>query len=423
MTTLMGWVPGFLRTAFEGGPAGQRRVVLMVCVTVGPFSSLVAAVLASGGVYDPHMLVRNITLLIVIGWLVVRKPPTPAEWVIVWTLLMVGWVIAQLAVGPQYSGVYALNGLAVLTLVCLVFDTWLVAYVASVGIAAYAVVQFHFHPVPQALVTTLMFAIVESLLALIVHGTAGFLRDSLRDVGILHGRVVQAADTERARISGELHDDTVQVLTAIGLRMDTLIGRMKSGRIDASVDAARDVRQMVGDATERTRRLSFNLYPPQLDHRGLRPALDALGNELSRGEELTIQISAPARRYPPEVERLAYRTIRELLLNAHRHAAASRVRVSVEPETAAVRCSVRDDGRGFDAREVAAARAEFHTGLDSAATRIRVYGGEFEVTSAPTMGTLASFTIPLDGRSGESGQSLWLTSSTLLPSGSSTNAP
>ena len=418
MTTLRGWVPGFLRTAFEGGPAGQRRVVLMVCVAVGPVSSLVAAVLASGGVYDPHMVVRNLSLLIVIGWLLVRKPPTPAEWVVVWTLLVAGWVVSQLAVGPGYSGVYALNGLAVLTLVCLVFDTWLVAYVACIGIAAYAVVQLHFHPLPQALVTILMFAIIESLLALIVHGTAGYLRDSLRDVGVLHDRVVQAADTERARISGELHDDTVQVLTAIGLRMDTLIRRMESGRVDASVEAARDVRQMVGDATERTRRLSFNLYPPQLDHRGLGPALDALGTELSRGEELTIQVSAPDTRYPPEVERLAYRTIRELLLNAQRHAAAHRVRVSVEPGPALVRCEVRDDGRGFDAREMAAARAEFHTGLDSAANRIRVYGGEFEVTSGPTLGTLASFTIPLDQRSGPavSGQRLWLTSSMLLPS-------
>jgi signal transduction histidine kinase len=240
---------------------------------------------------------------------------------------------------------------------------------------------------------------------------------------VLHDRVVQAADTERARISGELHDDTVQVLTAIGLRMDTLIRRMESGQVEASVEAARDVRQMIGDATERTRRLSFDLYPPQLDHRGLGPALDALGTELSRGEALTIQVSAPDIRYPPEVERLAYRTIRELLLNAHRHADASRVRVSVEPGSASVRCSVRDDGRGFDAHEIAAARAEFHTGLDSAANRIRVHGGQFEVTSAPMMGTLASFTIPLDGSSDGSGHSLWLTSSMLLPSGSSTNAP
>src|SRR5690242_421727 len=80
------------------------------------------------------------------------------------------------------------------------------------------------------------------------------------------------------------HDDTVQGLTAVGLRMDTLIRRMERGQAAESIAAAHEVRRMVGDATERTRRLSLNLYPPQLDHRGLGPALDALGNELCRDE-------------------------------------------------------------------------------------------------------------------------------------------
>ncbi|MGN6379822.1 MAG: sensor histidine kinase [Gaiellales bacterium] len=395
MTTLVAWVPGFLRTAFEGGPAGQRRVVLLAFVTIGPLATVVAAVLA-GHAYHPQLAVRNVALALIIIWLLVRKPPSAAEWVILWTLLVAAWVVAQLAVGPTYSGVYALNGLAMLTLVSLVFDTWLVAYAAVMGIAGYAWVQFDFHPVPQAIAAIAMFTVAELLLTIVVHGTAAFLRDSLRDVGVLHTRMVQAADTERSRISGELHDDTVQVLTAVGLRMDTLIRRMERGQTAESMTAAQEVRRMVVDATERTRRLSFNLYPPQLDHRGLGPALDALGNELSRDEALVIHVSAPDTRYAPEVERLAYRTIRELLLNAHRHASANRVHVSIEPGATTVRCEVRDDGQGFDAGAVAAARADFHTGLDAAANRIRVCGGRFEITSAPMAGTQAWFTIPLE---------------------------
>ncbi len=394
MTTLVAWVPKFLRTAFEGGPAGQRRVVLLASITLGPFATMVALVLAGGG-HLPQMAVRCVVMSLVIGWLLIRKQPSESEWVALWTLLAVSWMAAQLAVGPSYNGIFALNGLAILTLVCLVFDTGMIAYVAGLGVVAYATVQFTEHPFVQALATVIMFAISESLLAVIVHGTAAYLRASLRDVGVLHTRMVQAADRERARISGELHDDTVQVLTAIGLRMDTLINRLDRGQTAESAVAVRDLRVLVGEATDRTRKLSFHMYPPQLDHRGLAPALDALGDELARDADLAIRVSAPVDRYPPEVERLAYRTIRELLLNAHKHADARQVVVSVEPAADGVRCEVRDDGRGFDAAAISAARADFHTGLDAAASRIRVCGGDFEIDSAPRQGTRASFTIPL----------------------------
>ena len=396
MKTLVSWVPGFLRTAFEGGPASRRRVVLLAFATLGPISTLAAAVLTDGS-HLQRLGVRVAILAVVLGWLWLRKEPARAEWLALWTLMIAAWVAVQLAVGPAYNSVFAINGVAFLTLVCLVFDTFMIAYVCALGIAGYGAAAFIQHPFDKALVMVVMMAVGETLLAVIVHGTAAYLRDSLRSVGVLHTRMVQAADRERARISGELHDDTVQVLTAIGLRMDTLINRLDRGEVERSTAAARELRVLVGEATDRTRRLSFNLYPPQLDHRGLGPALDALGDEITRDAELAVYVSAPVDRYPPEVERLAYRTIRELLLNAHKHADASRVLVVVQPDVQndAVRCEVRDDGRGFDAREVAAARADFHTGLDAAASRIRVCGGDFEIISKPFRGTTASFSIPL----------------------------
>ncbi len=396
MKTLVSWVPGFLRTAFEGGPASRRRVVLLAFATLGPISTLAATVLTDGS-HLQRLGVRLAILAVALGWLWLRKEPARAEWLALWTLMIAAWVAVQLAVGPAYNSVFAINGVAFLTLVCLVFDTFIIAYVCALGIAGYGAAAFIQHPFDKALVMVMMMAVGETLLAVIVHGTAAYLRDSLRSVGVLHTRMVQAADRERARISGELHDDTVQVLTAIGLRMDTLINRLDRGEVERSTAAARELRVLVGEATDRTRRLSFNLYPPQLDHRGLGPALDALGDEIARDAELAVHVSAPVDRYPLEVERLAYRTIRELLLNAHKHADASRVLVVVQPdvENDAVRCEVRDDGRGFDAREVAAARADFHTGLDAAASRIRVCGGDFEITSRPFRGTTASFSIPL----------------------------
>jgi signal transduction histidine kinase len=101
-------------------------------------------------------------------------------------------------------------------------------------------------------------------------------------------------------------------------------------------------------------------------------------------------------RFPRGVEQLAYRTIKELLTNATKHSQAQHVTVAVTAGSDVISCMVEDDGRGFDARAIADARRGYHMGLDSAVDRVRSAGGELEITSAPTQGTRASFSLPID---------------------------
>jgi signal transduction histidine kinase len=183
------------------------------------------------------------------------------------------------------------------------------------------------------------------------------------------------------------------VLTAAGLRLDELVRRVEGDDGD-SASSARDVRELIRHALDRTRRLSFELYPPQLDQRGLGAALDALGHQFETESTFEVAVSVVAARFPRAVEQLVFRTIKELLTNARKHSEARHVTVAVTSETAAVSCVVEDDGLGFDPDAVAVATRGFHIGLVTAAERVRSAGGRLEIASVPNLATRATFTVP-----------------------------
>jgi signal transduction histidine kinase len=364
-----------LQAVFEGGPAGQKRAALLFLVWVAPVSTLVAAVLSDKD-RVATLTIRVVVLALVIGWLLVRKTFHTGEWVVLLGLLAAVNVVAQLSAGAPHSGVLALNGLGVFAMVCIAFDT---------------------SPVNDATAATVMYLVVLGVVAVVVHGTALYLRESLRRVGDLNREMSRIAERERSRIAGELHDDTIQVLTAAGLGLDALTQRLERGGGEDAARSAAEIGDIVRGAVDRTRRLSFDLYPPQLGQGGLVPALTALAAQLESQTSINVTVSAHHDRLPPDVERLTYRTIKELVTNAGKHSGATRVTVAVSCDDAHVTGVVEDDGRGFDAAAVEDARKGYHIGLTTAADRVRLAGGRLEVSSAPDRGTSARFTLPIAG--------------------------
>jgi signal transduction histidine kinase len=387
-----------LQSVFEGGPAGRRRAALLFLIWVAPVSTLVAAVLAHSNRVS-IIVIRLVTLAVVIGWLLVRQNIHTGEWVLLLALIAAVNVGSQVSAGAPHSGVLALNGLGVFALICIAFETSLVAVAAVLFMAGYAVVQVHFYSLTDAAAASLMYLVVLAVVALVVHGTALYLRESLRRVGDLNQEMSRTAERERARIAGELHDDTIQVLTAAGLRLDALSQGLKRDGSEGEARAAAEIGDIVRETVDRTRRLSFDLYPPQLDQGGLAPALTALAAQLESQTAISVTVSARPDRLPPDVERLTYRTIKELVTNAGKHSGATRVTVAVSRDAAGVTGVVEDDGRGFDDGAIDDARKGFHIGLVTAADRVRLAGGRLDVTSAPDRGTSARFTLPIAGSS------------------------
>jgi PAS domain S-box-containing protein len=210
--------------------------------------------------------------------------------------------------------------------------------------------------------------------------------------------MLQAEENERSRIATELHDDTVQVMTAALLSMDrvALVAR-KAGDMKLE-SAVMHTRATLEEATDRTRRLMFELRPAILHENGLRAALRVLADQTARATNATARVRCEPARYDPSIEELVYRTIQEALANIRKHAAAERISVTVTEDAGALRGVVRDDGRGFD---VVAARsrpdAAFHLGIAALVERVRAAGGDASITSRLGRGTRVWFSIPLGG--------------------------
>jgi PAS domain S-box-containing protein len=233
-----------------------------------------------------------------------------------------------------------------------------------------------------------MFDVTES------RRTGDALRESeLRRQQVLEAMLHAEADA-RAQIAGELHDDTIQVMTAALLAVDRV--SLAAGSDPRVVAALADATTTLKRAVERTRRLTFELRPPLLEAQGIAPALRDLGSEVGREGGFAVEVSAPPDRFSFTVEDLAFRTIKEALSNARKHASPQRVDVTVAVSGDRLEGVVVDDGCGFDVPRALDRRGmRLHLGLDSMRERLRLAGGDVEIVSAPGEGARIAFWIPI----------------------------
>jgi PAS domain S-box-containing protein len=235
-----------------------------------------------------------------------------------------------------------------------------------------------------------MFDITES------RRTRDALHESERQRQQVLEAMLHAEADARAQIAAELHDDTIQVMTAALLAVDRV--SLASGSEPRVVDALAAATTTLRRAVERTRRLTFELRPPLLQAQGLAPALRDLAAEAGREGGFEVRLDVVNERCSFTVEDLAFRTVKEALANARKHSSPQRVDVEVIVAGEWLEGSVTDDGCGFDvARALDRSGMRLHLGLDSMLERLRLAGGDVQIRSAPGEGATIAFRIPLDG--------------------------
>ncbi len=207
----------------------------------------------------------------------------------------------------------------------------------------------------------------------------------------LSGEVVAAQENERRRISRELHDEVGQVLSATMLALGNLRSSLKENNVD---EASRQL-QMSEEMTERSarvvRNISLLLRPSMLDDLGLIPALKWLAREVSRTDQLPVEVIADdfPESLPDEHRTCIYRVVQESLRNAARHAGAHQARISVQQEDGNLHVAVRDDGKGFDPS------GESGMGLLGMEERVVRLRGKFRIDSEKGLGTTVDVVLPL----------------------------
>jgi signal transduction histidine kinase len=208
--------------------------------------------------------------------------------------------------------------------------------------------------------------------------------------------MLRAEEHAKAKLASDLHDDTIQVLAATLLSLDRVAGASRAGDMARVTDAAARARATLKEAIERTRLIMFDLRPRTLVEQGIGEAAKVLLEDAAGDGEFGWAVRADIGRYSTHVENLVYRALQEAVANVRKHAHATRVTVDLDERDGWLECAVRDDGRGFVVEEALDRnRMRLHLGLEAMRERIDTAGGELRLDSAPEMGTLVWFRVPL----------------------------
>ncbi|MEX0659480.1 MAG: PAS domain S-box protein [Egibacteraceae bacterium] len=203
-------------------------------------------------------------------------------------------------------------------------------------------------------------------------------------------RIVAAQEEERARIGEDIHDDSIQVMTAVGMRLEGL------KRMATDPDVQRllgPLEESVRHAIDRLRTLMFELRPPELDRDGLCAALRLYLGATTDGPPLWEVVDECVRELAVEVRIVLYRIAVEAIVNTRKHARASLLDVIVSEVDGGVRLEVRDDGRGFDPQGLADI-GPHHIGTSTMVERAEAAGGTTTIASTPGHGTTVSAWVP-----------------------------
>jgi len=202
----------------------------------------------------------------------------------------------------------------------------------------------------------------------------------------------QRVEEERRLIAHELHDEFGQSVTAI--RSLALAIAAQAGERDAAIgDTARLISDEAARLYDAMHSLIPRLAPLSLDALGLSATLENLVRDWQRRHvAVTIDLEHTL---PPDlgssVALAVYRVVQEGLINALRHAQATRIRIVVDGTEQRIRVSVADDGVGLPADWARPG----HFGLRGLTDRVAQLGGRFEVGSADPRGTRLAAEIPL----------------------------
>ena len=217
-----------------------------------------------------------------------------------------------------------------------------------------------------------------------------------------------AEQRERQRIATDMHDHLQQLLVLGKLKLAG--GKRVAMGLPAVEKMIHETDEVFAEALRYTRSLVAELSPPVLRDHGLGAGLRWLGGYYMEKYEMAVTVTMPKvmeLSLPEDQSMLLFQSVRELLMNAWKHAGTSEAAVVLEQTGHRLRITVSDKGAGFDLAAVAVAESvgglSSKFGIFSIKERMRSLGGSLELKSAPGEGTIATLTMPLGGRAELSG--------------------
>ena len=217
------------------------------------------------------------------------------------------------------------------------------------------------------------------------------LEDRTGELARLSSRLVEQHEDERKRLARELHDETGQLFSAMRMEVGALQGVAGADQVAARMDA------LVTAGLTSLRRVTAALRPSLLDDLGLLSAVRSLVAQVSREGQVRATLETPTAMAPMSRDRelALFRAAQEGITNVLRHAAATRLHITIQLDGDDVRLTVDDDGVGPPSRaHLTEQERGGHVGLVGMRERLAVLGGRMSLEPSPLGGTRLLVVVP-----------------------------
>jgi signal transduction histidine kinase len=202
---------------------------------------------------------------------------------------------------------------------------------------------------------------------------------------------ITVQEQERQRIASDLHDE-------LGARLSVALRLLRQGygltpaTEEAYTTLLPQLEEHLEQALDSTRRISYELMPPQLVNLGLHSALLVLVEEVRQAGRLQVGLahSGVSDQLPWAVQLGLYRMISELLNNTLKHAEATEVHIELNGTEGEVICHYRDDGKGMPDEQ-----KKYGLGLRSLKARTTSLNGTLEWGNGAAGGFFANIHLPI----------------------------
>ena len=204
--------------------------------------------------------------------------------------------------------------------------------------------------------------------------------------------IVNAQESERQRLSRQMHDGPAQALSNFILQVE-IATRLLSIDVEQTRDELNSLKVSAMRTFQKVRNYIFELRPMMLDDLGLIPTIRRYAETFREqsGMEMNLLVSGTERRLESYLEVMVFRALQELLGNISRHSHATVVKIHVDVGDHLIKVTVDDNGKGFDVDLVNEGGS---LGLKLIRDRVEMLGGSFEIDSSAGKGTRIVFSVP-----------------------------
>jgi signal transduction histidine kinase len=196
--------------------------------------------------------------------------------------------------------------------------------------------------------------------------------------------VLTAADDERRRIVGALHDDIGQPLYRIQYGLEGCLRLLPAGGVASEIEG---LIGLVGGIDSSLRSELAVLYSGLVEGDGLAEALERLAQATTSEGGLDVSVTGEEL---PGVSGTAatamFRAAQEAVINARKHAQASRITIGLQGVPGRATVTVADNGRGWNGR--------VGIGLATTRQRLAAVDGTMRIERRGSKGTLVSVSVP-----------------------------